>query len=57
MYSYRVLFFVTDVTTTLLNYRQKWEQLKKEITDWRLTLANYENILPDDFEVEVEEID
>ena len=30
--------------------------VKNEITDWRLTLANYENILPDDFQVEVEEI-
>lgn len=30
---------------------------KKEITDWRLTLANYENILPDDFKVEVANID
>lgn len=31
-------------------------KVKKEITDWRLTLANYENILPEDFEVEVSEI-
>lgn len=30
---------------------------KKEINDWRLTLANYENILPDDFEVELANID
>ena len=30
--------------------------VKNEIADWRLTLANYENILPDDFQVEVEEI-
>ena len=35
---------------------QEQPKVKKEITDWRLTLANYENILPDDFEVEVEEI-
>lgn len=35
---------------------QEPPKVKKEITDWRLTLANYENILPDDFEVEVEEI-
>ena len=35
---------------------QEQPKEKKEITDWRLTLANYENILPDDFEVEVEEI-
>lgn len=30
---------------------------KKEITDWRLKLANYENILPEDFEVQVSNID
>ena len=30
---------------------------KKEITDWRLRLANYENILPADFKVEVADID
>ena len=35
---------------------QEQPEEKKEITDWRLTLANYENILPDDFKVEVEEI-
>lgn len=32
-------------------------KVKKEITDWRLRLANYENILPEDFEVEVATID
>ncbi len=30
---------------------------KKEITDWRLTLANSENILPEDFEVGLADID
>ena len=30
---------------------------KKEITDWRLRLVNYKNILPEDFEVEVANID
>lgn len=30
---------------------------KKEITDWRITLANYENILPEDFKVELANID
>lgn len=35
---------------------QEQPKVKNEITDWRLTLANYENILPDDFQVEVEEI-
>ena len=28
----------------------------KEITEWNLRLANYENLLPEDFEVELEEI-
>ena len=32
-------------------------KVKKEITDWNLRLANYENILPEDFEVEVADID
>jgi len=32
-------------------------KIKKEITDWNLRLANYENILPEDFEVEVADID
>ena len=30
---------------------------KREITEWNLRLANYENILPEDFEVEVVDID
>ena len=30
---------------------------EKEITDWRLTLANYENLLPENFTVKVENID
>jgi len=30
---------------------------KREITDWNLTLANYENILPEDFEIELANID
>ena len=33
------------------------QKVKIEITDWRLTLANYENVLPEDFEVEVANID
>ena len=28
---------------------QTEEKPKKEITDWNLKLANYENILPEDF--------
>lgn len=33
------------------------ENPKKEIDDWRLTLANFENLLPEDFEVELADID
>lgn len=33
------------------------EKPKKEIDDWRLTLANFENLLPEDFEVELADID
>jgi D-alanyl-D-alanine carboxypeptidase len=36
--------------------QQSEPNIKNEITDWRLTLANYENILPEGFEVELEEI-
>ena len=36
---------------------ERKELITKEITDWRLKIANYENILPEDFEVEVEDID
>lgn len=36
---------------------QPEEKSKKEITDWRLTLANFENVLPEDFKVEVADID
>ena len=32
-------------------------KIKREITDWNLRLANYENILPEDFTVEVADID
>lgn len=40
-----------------IQQEQPEAKVKKEITDWRLTLANYENILPEDFEVEVANID
>jgi len=45
--------------TNEVNQEQSQEEpkVKKEITDWRLILANYENILPEDFEVEVADID
>ena len=39
------------------NNNNNIEKPKKEITDWRLKLANYENLLPEDFTVELEDID
>lgn len=39
------------------NQEQEQPKVKREITDWRLTLANYENVLSEDFEVEVANID
>ena len=39
------------------NQIQEQPKVKKEITDWELRLANFENILPEDFEVEVANID
>lgn len=48
----------TIATETTNNQNQEEQpKVKKVITDWRLTLANYENILPEDFEVEVANID
>lgn len=43
-------------TPQIVNTTQE-EQPKKELTDWRLVLANSENILPEDFTVEVANID
>ena len=37
--------------------QQPEEKPEKQITDWRLVLANYDNILPEDFTVEVANID
>ena len=45
---------VTVANETTENQNQPEEpevNTKKEITDWNLRLANYDNILPDDFEV------
>ena len=36
---------------------QSVETPKKKIDDWRLTLANYDNLLPEDFTVKVSNID
>lgn len=44
-------------TDNQVQEQQPEEKIKKEITDWRLTLANYENMLPEDFTVEVANID
>ena len=46
-------------STVVANQEQHQEEqppVKKEITEWNLRLANYENILPEDFTVEVEEL-
>lgn len=48
---------ITTANETQENQIQEQPEIKKEITDWRLRLANYENILPEDFEVEVADID
>lgn len=37
--------------------QNKEQKPENEITDWRLTLANYENLLPENFTVKVENID
>jgi len=47
-------------TVTVANNEQPEEKQpieKKEITEWNLRLANFENILPEGFEVEVANID
>lgn len=48
---------ITIANETQENQIQEQPDIKKEITDWELQLANYENILPEDFEVEVADID
>lgn len=42
-----------NIQTQNLNLQRE----QKEIDDWRLVLANYENLLPEDFYVEVSNID
>lgn len=44
-----------NMTNTLSNNTA--ETPKREIDDWRVTLANYENILPENFTVKVSNID
>lgn len=48
---------VTNTVEDTQIQEQAEENTKKEITDWKLTLANYENLLPEDFTVEVANID
>lgn len=46
--------------TTVANQEPPQEEqppVQKEITDWNLRLANFENVLPEDFNVEVANID
>lgn len=43
--------------TNQIEGEQPDKKTKKEITDWNLKLANYENILPEDFTVDVANID
>lgn len=45
----------TSVTNTVILNEN--ENIEKEIDDWRLVLVNFENELPDDFKVELSNID
>ena len=47
----------TTEDTTNTSSSNTTETPKKEIDDWRVTLANYENILPENFTVKVSNID
>ena len=40
-----------------VNNNQSVETTEKKVDDWRLTLANYENLLPENFTVKVSNID
>ena len=46
-----------DVHSNTTENNQSVETPKKKIDDWRLTLANYDNLLPEDFTVKVSNID
>lgn len=46
-----------DVQSNTTENNQSVETPKKKIDDWRLTLANYDNLLPEDFTVKVSNID
>ena len=45
------------VNTDNVDNTDSTQKPEKEITDWKLRLANYENLLPEDFKVEVKNID
>ena len=46
-----------EVQSNTTENNQSVETSKKKIDDWRLTLANYDNLLPEDFTVKVSNID
>lgn len=46
-----------DISTPNNNLESKEVQNKKEITDWRLTLVNIDNVLPEDYQFELVDID
>ena len=46
-----------DVHSNTTENNQSVETPKKKIDDWRLTLANYDNLLPENFTVKVSNID
>jgi len=49
---------IPDIPVTPINeHDEEVPPTKREITEWNLRLANYENLLPEDFEVELADID
>ena len=47
----------TPTQTTNISTNSTQTTNKVEVTDWKLRLANYDNLLPEDFEVELANID
>ena len=47
----------TNILTQPTNTSSTQTTNKVEITDWKLRLANYDNLLPEDFEVELANVD
>ena len=48
---------INENTVTKVKEVNKEPKEIKEIEDWKLVLVNYENILPEDFDIELENID